>query len=66
MCSKKDYVGIAMKIKSVRVGMPGSKASNPDVVGAIDSVAIRIANYFEDDSPKFNRTRFLEACGVTA
>jgi len=27
-------------------------------------IANELADYFQTDNPKFNRTRFLEACGV--
>ena len=26
--------------------------------------ALRLADYFATDNPKFNRTRFLQACGI--
>ena len=29
-----------------------------------EAIAHRLADYFEQDNPNFDRTRFLQACGV--
>lgn len=30
----------------------------------VESISLSLADYFEKDNPRFDRDRFLEACGV--
>lgn len=57
--SKKHHEAIAAAIRAERCG-PGS----PAVETALDQVASRLADYFAADNPRFDRARFLAACGV--
>ena len=64
--SKKDYVAITKIVKSqfAEWGID----NNPDYVdGYRDSakcIARRIADYMESDNTRFNRAKFLSACGI--
>ena len=53
--TKKHYVAIAEIIKSEAMATPyGYRA---DIAG-------KLADYFKQDNPKFDRERFLTACGI--
>ena len=61
--TRKDYVAIAASIQATR------KYFTPDSIeeqAAVDLVAKRIANTMEIDNPRFDRSRFLKACGISA
>jgi len=61
--SKKDYEAIARRIKSITTDSPLSQYE----VGMIDAarqIAASMANYCAADNPRFDRARFLAACGV--
>jgi hypothetical protein len=65
--TKKDYEAIAKSLVfSEHMGLDRTK--NLDWrVGyntAINFVANELAVVFEDDNPRFDRDRFLEACGL--
>jgi hypothetical protein len=64
--TKKDYVAIAEIIRLTRKYT--SVRDTPDMrVGggvATCSVAVRIADYCAGDNDRFDRGRFLRACGV--
>ena len=59
MARKKDYVAIANMIAEKTLNYWGK-----DAMRLRDSLAKRMAYYFADDNPKFDRGQFLEACGV--
>ena len=59
MARKKDYVAIANMIAEKTPACWGE-----DAIQLRDSLAKRMAYYFADDNPKFDRERFLKACGV--
>lgn len=56
--TRKDYVMISEVIAAARAraSIGGKKA--------IDEVAIALTNAFEDDNPRFDAFRFVEACDV--
>lgn len=61
--SKKLYVAVASIIaaefnKQIRLNCP--TAAN-----AIRNVAVSLAQEFTADNPRFDRTRFMTACGLT-
>lgn len=61
--TKKDYVAIARAINEGRAEtLIGDEPSTH--TKAVDGVAMRIADAMEDQSDKFDRARFLKACGV--
>ncbi len=53
--TRKDYVMIAEVIATSWHASADSKRD----------IAINLAEVFETDNPRFNRDRFLSACGVT-
>ena len=59
--SRKDYELIARAI-AVQMKL---FAAEPDSQEAIRSTAERIATALGMDNPRFDRARFLSACGVT-
>ena len=59
MARKKDYVAIANMIAEKTLNYWGE-----DAMRLRDALAKRMAYYFADDSPKFDRERFLKAGGV--
>ena len=54
--TKKHYDAIAHAIQWQR--------ENGKPHNARWQIAELLANYFEQDNPKFNRARFLQACGI--
>ena len=56
--TKKDYVAIADAILSAR------NERETNAAQAITNVASYIADKLECDNPRFDRARFLAACGV--
>jgi len=54
--TKKHYTAIAEVIKPYTAYHPANLYAKP--------IAENLAYYFAQDNPRFNRTRFLEACGV--
>ena len=59
MMTRKDYIATA-DILEVLVAT-ATDESFPDVQDAIDS----FAEMFAKDNPRFDRKRFVEACGIT-
>lgn len=59
--TRKDYLLIAEAIQSARLTTkPG------DANAAADIVAVEFARLLAADNPRFDRERFLTACGVEA
>jgi hypothetical protein len=63
MMSRKDYEAIAEAIKSERENQWREAAPDSLPVLALRSMAQRVARVFEADNPRFDRGRFLRACG---
>jgi hypothetical protein len=61
MTSKKHYIAIAREIAELLKDLEDSNAA----INAIALLASRLACIFKDDSPAFDRERFLRACGRT-
>ena len=59
--TKKDYVLIAANIADV---MDWAHDADTDAITAIEAVAERVATALKADNPRFDRARFLAACGV--
>lgn len=55
MLTKKDYVAIAKIVNKSYAGDSSTEFELP-------ALEKRLADYFEQDNPKFNRQRFLDAC----
>ena len=62
--TRKDYVKIAAAINGVRSGY--SPHWNPNLFRAVDDVAKELARVLEADNSRFDKGRFLAACGVPA
>lgn len=61
--TKKHYEAIASAIAAERAAAV-SQYGHTAHLDALESVADRLANYFATDNPKFDRSRFLEGCGI--
>ena len=60
--TRKDYVSIAAAVAVVRDSY--SFNWNPNLFRALDDVAKQLAVHLAQDNPRFDRARFLKACGV--
>lgn len=58
--TKKDFILIAEAIHTAKTS---NGSDGPQVRWAIDDVAHVIANRLQEINPKFDRYKFLEACG---
>lgn len=59
--TQKDYILIARVINNV---LDDGNHHDPDWYLAADSIAIGLAYYLKEDNVRFDRRRFLDACGV--
>ena len=59
MMTRKDYVAIAALIKHQR-----ESAERDDIQLGVEYIADSLAHFFKTDNPRFDRERFLKACGV--
>lgn len=61
--TRKDYVAIAAALKRVRDSQ--WEPWNPNLFSRIcDEHAYTVADALAADNPRFDRTRFIEACGA--
>lgn len=58
--TRKDYVAIAGAIALAKTTNPQSKGHQI----AVADVAVLIAGVMANDNPRFDRARFLKACGA--
>lgn len=58
--TKKDYILIAEAIKKTSDSAKGNLSEEC----AVQATACNIADVLERDNTRFDRSRFLEACGV--
>ena len=58
MFSKRHYQAIADALRK-HVGEEVEKVSYPKVM-----IVVELADTFEKDNPRFDRARFIEACGL--
>ena len=68
MMSKKHYIVIAGILKQRRqVCFDAGRTSDPyrqGAVAATNAVVLELAEYFAAENPRFDRARFLAACGL--
>jgi hypothetical protein len=68
--TRKDYVMIAETIRELLADIdresPGMREVLTGERMGVASVARRLADQLRQDNPRFDRTRFIEACGLTA
>lgn len=61
--TRKDYVAIARILASIR--MPESEHQfTRGHEGARETIALDFAEHCATDNPRFDRARFLKACGI--
>ena len=60
MTSKKHYIAVAREVAELLKDLEGSNAATH----AVALLASRLAYVFKDDNPAFDRSRFLQACGL--
>jgi hypothetical protein len=51
-------------LKNARIDAMGAYAYHDDALAVIDNIASNTAFVFAQDDPRFDRARFLKACGV--
>lgn len=56
--TRKDYIAIAAAIKASQ--MPATNETE----ASLRELAIRLCSIMANDNPRFDRTKFLDACGV--
>lgn len=64
--TRKDYVLIAEALKHARDQIPATGEHVAHELLGNSSSARSIANALADDNPRFDRARFLQACGVAS
>lgn len=67
MCSRQDFVAIANAIKAAQADVIGKepKKAHADMLDGISLAAEHIADELASDNSRFDRGRFLAACGVS-
>lgn len=70
--SRKDYEAVAAHVRAVRAGVVGTEPVSPEddrfcrgILAGTKLTAVALSNVFHNDNARFDRTRFLTACGVT-
>ena len=61
--TRKDYVAIAQAFQTAQTAMENSRCIESPA-SALAEVAFRIALAMKQDNARFDRARFLKACGV--
>lgn len=61
MTSRKDYIAVAA---AVRQAVDNTACHAPQAVPCVQDLAYRLAEVFTQDNPRFDRQRFLTACGL--
>ena len=65
--TRKDYILIAAAIRETLLTDPKTGIVPPDrEAAATHRVALRLADQLRQDNPRFDRTRFMAACGIAA
>jgi hypothetical protein len=62
--SKKHYIETARILSAERECLNGNETADDMIRATVDSIAGRMADMFAADNPRFDRARFLTACGV--
>ena len=64
MLTKKDYVAIAEIIENEYNLFDDTGEDDTEGKHATRSIAGKLADYFEQDNSRFDRERFMKACGL--
>ena len=62
--TRKDYEAIARAVRYAKPLNPSQSLLSGIANSVLETVAINIAEVMEMDNPRFDRDRFLTACGV--
>ena len=61
--TKKDYVLIARAINFTRFELR-QHLSNKEMGAGVDRVVEELVKELQNENPRFNRSKFIEACGL--
>lgn len=61
--TKKHFEAIARIIKSQRDDLVSEQPACGDAYNVLIATAANMADYFASENPRFNREKFLTACG---
>ena len=68
--TRKDYILIAETLRELLADIDREPVGMREVLTGerigVRSVALRLADQLRQDNPRFDRTRFIETCGLTA
>ena len=62
--SRKNYEAVAAIVAGEALDPPIADAWDRGYESAREGIAVSLANYFARDNERFDRARFLNACGV--
>jgi hypothetical protein len=62
--TRKDDVAIAAALKACRISNVTENPNRAIYLNGLDNAANAVANVLGGDNPRFDRQRFLTACGV--
>jgi hypothetical protein len=62
--TRKDYEAIARALRNSRIGFPGSREAAAGET-ALGHAAKLLSDHCAADNPRFDRARFLKACGLS-
>jgi len=64
MLSKKDYRTIAEIMKSEYIRYDGTGEDDGEGKNTVSCIVRKLSDYFTIDNPRFDRNRFMQACGL--
>jgi hypothetical protein len=62
--TKKDYIAFAKEMKAMHDHYSNQEMNNTEFYDFHNEYCDAIANVLAADNPRFNREKFLKACGV--
>ena len=62
--SKKNYEAVAELLRTQVIPGPDESVEEQTWNDAVEVIASDLAGYFAADNPRFDRGRFLKACGL--
>lgn len=62
--TRKDYIRIANAIATAAAAYPVGVPARAVAIRALSDCALHIAYQLQQDNPRFDRDRFIAACGV--
>jgi hypothetical protein len=61
--TKKDYIIVAQAIEHEVYGWKQSKSQVANPLQVISAIITELSDRFIEDNPRFDKKRFIEACG---